>query len=195
MYLIMPRPKCYFHKNPDKLINKKKKQEVQELIDKIEVLGFIKIGIKIEKAPLWGKAVQEVALASKKDKVFASVFVRRGKVFCYYYTPFVDGQAVLTANGAFPAITSDELLLSAIASAKPEDLLAMHHKQVEAFYGKGFSPYQDYTQDSRVKATYQYYNTKPIRKYMRLAGLVSLLVFIFGCYPFINLIIGSFTES
>lgn len=194
LYAIRPRPNCHFHKNPDTLINIKKKQAVQNLVGEIEALGFIKLGIKVEKPPLWEKAIKEVALASTKEQTFASIFVRRSEVTYYYYTPFIDGRAVLTSSGAFPAITSNELLQSAIASTNPEDLLAVHRKQLQAFCSKGFQPYQDYTQDSRVKATYQYYDAAPVRKHMRLSGLVLLVIVIIGCYPFVDLIIRLFIE-
>ena len=195
LLIILPRPNSRFHKDPDALISKRKKQLIKEITEKIEALGFIRLGIKVEKPPLWAKAVKELTLASIKEQTFASIFIRKNEVIYYYYTPFIDGRAVLTSSGAFTAITANGLLQSAIASTAPEDILAVHQKQVGVFCSKGSQPYQDYTQDSRIKATNQYYNIPQVRKRMRLYGLAALVIVIIGCYPFVDLVIRFLSES
>jgi hypothetical protein len=119
-------------------------------------LGFSIIGIKVEKPHLWRKAIYELNLASKTYPAFANIFMYGKQVYYYFYTPFLDGHTVLTANGIFPAITSDKLLQSVVAVTGVENLLAIHTKQIEQFVSKDFRPYEIFDQESRIKATYNY---------------------------------------
>jgi hypothetical protein len=186
LLIIRPGTNSYFRKHSDTIISEKYNEAIQKTAGEIETLGFIRLGIKVEKLPLWEKTINELALACTKEQTFASISVVNNKVIYYFYTPFTNGRVVLTANGAFPAITVDDILQSAVASAEPEDLLTIHRKRIETFSSKGSQPYEFYDQESRIKATHQYYKTPTVRKMMRLSGLLYLFIFlIIGCLPLI----------
>jgi hypothetical protein len=188
MYSFWPMPKSFFHKNPALVLNRKLDQEIQEFSKIIESINFVKIGIKVEKPHLWRKAQREISLASQQNQTFASIFTQNNKVYYYFYTPFTDGHVVLTANGVFPAITTDNLLQSAVAGSEPVDLMEIHKKQVEQFIMKGSRPFNIFDQESRIKATYQYYELPIIRNKIRKIGLTSLAFFLIGCYPFFDIL-------
>jgi hypothetical protein len=188
LYSFWPRPKSFFHKNPEFILNSKLDQEIQEISKIIESLDFVKIGIKVEKPHLWQKAICELNLASLQNRTFASVFTQKNKICYYFYTPFTDGRVVLTANSLFPAITTDNLLQSAIAVSGPIDLMEIHKKRVEQFIMKGYQPYNIFDQESRIKATNQYYDVPLIRNKIRKIGLISLAFFLLGCLPFLDIL-------
>ncbi len=191
-FLIMPAPRCRFLKDPGARVSRSQEQATRDLVASIESLGFSQLGVRVEKPPLWAAGIRGFSLASAREQAFASIAVIRRQVVYYFYTPFNDGKVVLTANAAFPVMNGDQIRQSAIAASGPLDLLAAHHKLVEDFRSQGSVPYSDYTQDSRIRATYQYYKVDAVRRRMRWAGLSWLVVTILGCYPFVQTLIYMF---
>jgi hypothetical protein len=188
LYIIWPKPRLYYDKSHDNIWGKTKTKELQELYEKFEALGFVKLGIKVEKPPLWEKAIKSIELTSTKEMSFASISIVRNQVYFYFYTPFIDGRGVLTSNGVFPTMRSDQLLQLSISSLSPEDVLEFHRKQIEIFTAKNAQPYSEYTQETLIKAFHQYYNTKVIRDKMRSIALIPLIVFFISTFYFIYMI-------
>lgn len=169
LIFLFPAPRSYFDKNPDRSISKKHQNIVVQLTEKLEALGFVKLGIKIEKRISLSPNIYTpkfLEFASEKDNSFFSLYIRGNKITYYFYTPFSSGQLVLTANQGFFPIMENDVFQSAI-SLEPIDLLSVHKKQIESLLLKGYTPYQEYTKETRLKATSQYYNCSTIRKRMR----------------------------
>jgi hypothetical protein len=188
LYIFRLGPHTYFDKNVDTPVTKMHQETVQHLSEQLEALGFLKLGIKIEKPPLWEKAGRELAFASIKARAFASIFVIKNKTTCYFYTPFSEGQVVLTANDGFTGVATGNFMQSVVASADLEELLGIHQKRVEAFCTKGFTTFQEYTRETRIIATSQYYNSHQVRRLMRTSGAMYLMLFLIFCLPFFTVL-------
>lgn len=180
LLILWPSPRCWFDKNFDRPVTSKKQETMRQLEEQIEGLGFRRLGIKVEKR-LWLRATRLMDFASVQSRSFASIYVQKDKIKYYFFTPFSGGQMVLTANHVLLPATSGETLISSVPGP-PNELLSLHQDRVQSLCAKGFDPYKEYTKETRLKATEQYYKSDLVRKQMRLAGWICLLLFMAICY-------------
>ena len=160
---------------------------VRSITEQIEALGFFPIGVKIEQRPLWG-SISDLSFASNSGHAFASITVINNKTLYYFFTPFSGGQAVLTANDGFPAVHTEDFIQSTANTVTPSDLLAIHQRYVDEFRKKGFIPFSEYNQQTRLEATSLYYKINAVRGRMRKNGATYFILFLLFCFPFLYII-------
>lgn len=190
LFAFLPNSlKFYFENNDKKALKRKQLDKMSSSISAIESLGFVQLGIKTEKFPLWGSKVSELSLASANAHSFAAVFSSRDKIVYYFLTPFREGQIVLTANSNFANFNTKDIIQTAVSNAKPSELLLIHQNNVEEVSIKGSTVFKEYTRQTRIEATSLYYKLFRVRKQLRIAGLTNLFFLIIFCFPFLYLII------
>lgn len=187
VYLLFPSAiKCSFMENQHTLT--KQKEKILVLLNEIQNLGFIKLGTKIEKPPLWARGVGTIIFTSTNASEIVSVFVVGKKTIYYFLTLFNGGQIVLTANNYYKTVNTDYLYQSVVTTNNPEEVLEIHRKHVETFGIKGFTPVREYTEKTILSETSIYYKFPEVRKGMRIAGATNLVLFIIFCLPLIYVI-------
>jgi hypothetical protein len=160
---------------------------VNYLVEQLKTLGFSPIGVKVEQRLLWG-SISDLSLTSNIAHTFASITVINSKTLYYFFTPFTGGQAVLTANDGFPAVHTDDFIQSTANTVTPSDLLAIYQRYVDEFLKKGFVPFSEYNQQTRLEATSLYYKINSIRGLMRKNGATYFMFFLIFCFPFFYII-------
>ena len=178
LLILFPFPRSHYDTNPDKPITKNYTNSVYELTQKIEALGFLKLGRKIERqlsSFLWFNPQYFYDFASYKDLSFASVLVHRKKAYYYFYTPFSEGPCILTANDGFIPVESSDLIISVVPT-EPEELLLIHKKRVESLISADYTPYHEYTKEARLQATSQYYKSPTVIKRTRQPGVILFIL-------------------
>jgi hypothetical protein len=170
--------RLYFEDDSSTSLTEKKREIILPILAKIEALGFSRLGIMLDKPPLWARGSREVVLASAAEQTFASAGLRRNNVSYFFYTPFTGGQVVITAYNAFRNASTPEFVTTVVYSEGIEEMLAIHKKQVEEFMVKGFTPYMDYSRESVIKATRAFYRSPFPRQQLRLAGTINLLIYL-----------------
>jgi hypothetical protein len=146
--------------------------KLQDLVAALEALGFMPFGVLSEK-PLIGRAVKSLSLGSVLAKAFASLTLIKGKAVYFYYTPFTDGSVLLTANGGFRPTDRPGYFVQILPSGNPSTLLAAHQERQRYFVAQGLAPMRDYTFQSRLEATRQFYANPSVRRVLRLSMLQS----------------------
>jgi hypothetical protein len=152
---------------------------VQPVAEKIESLGFNRLGILSEKPVLWGKGFREISLASKAVLSFASVGFRGYKPSYFFYTAFTDGQIVITSYNAFRKLNKPDLITTVVNKDDPAEMLDMHKKQVENQVSEGWIPFREYNREDAIKATQMYYNASYPKMQLRTAAISNLLFLAF----------------
>ncbi len=153
-------------------------------------LGFVPLGIKFEKFPLWGPRLEEYSLASDEARAFASLlsFSRLNYTGSYLLTPFTNGAIVFTTtNPRMSPIEAPGFSLKVMAGATPEQALADHRVRVGRFEERGLTPYPSYDRQSRLAATRAFYAAAPIERSMRLGarghvGMILLPLLLLGVF-------------
>jgi hypothetical protein len=165
------------------------REDVQQLTNELKTLGFEYMGIKVEKFPLWKSSSEQVSFSSIDTISFATIYIQRKKIVYYFLTPFSEGHLVLTSNSLFQPISTDELVQSSIAFSEPKDLLNAHKKIAASLIEKGYSPFQEYSKQTRLKATNMYYQSTPIKNQMRNSGILSLSMIIIVAIFFLLIVL------
>lgn len=177
VFLLNPSTvRCRFVEPPEGLESAIKSDGLRELVSKIESLGFRLLGIKSERLPLWSRPVEEISLESCEACAFASVLNNPGKPCFYFYTPFISGAVVLTANAAFPEVQKVDFVQSTMSAGDPANVLSIHQRNVQQLRDRGEEPFVLYTQESRLQATWQYYASDSVHSQLRLKGTAMLMV-------------------
>jgi hypothetical protein len=73
IFLFNSGLRFYFEDNTKLSITKIHKAKVAQISDKLKALGFINLGIKVEKLPLWGGKIRQLSFASINDSAFATI--------------------------------------------------------------------------------------------------------------------------
>jgi hypothetical protein len=134
---------------------------VQAKIQELRALGFVPLGVKIEKV-LWQQAGREVALVSTEAETFACiVLTRTGRALSvYFYTPFKDGGLVFTRTAsALPIMESRNTSVKNVATDSLEAALTSHRQRVRTLRHRGLKPAVAPSQEARLAATRLYYET------------------------------------
>jgi hypothetical protein len=153
---------------------------LNDLTNKVRDLGFVPLGLKIEKLPLWGPAFREVALGSSEHAAFASIVLRpTGEpASFYFYTPFEDGGMVFTRNFAYGRETErPPISVRNIPGGEPQQVLAAHEDRVRAFQARGMRPSAPCSQQGRIDATRAFYASPYARKGVAFLRTPDVLVF------------------
>jgi hypothetical protein len=170
----------YFVDDPQPPIDEIHKEMVRPVLEKMESLGFKQLGIMVDKPPLWAKGTREYSLALADKKVFASVGIRSLRPSYFFYTPFTGGQVVITGHNAFRTFRKEGFVTDVYSGEDMGEMLETHENEIKHFEEKGYTPIRDYTRETAIEATNQYYNSSYPRQQLRVAGIVNLL-FILLC--------------
>ena len=179
--LLFAPARTYFDKKVDETITKKNKDAVSQLKEKIEALGFTKLGVRVEKEPFnywYFTSSKFLEFFSTENLCFASISAQKHKVNYYFITAFIEGHCIITANGNFFPSADDRLTISIVA-AEPDELLSIHKKRIESMVSKGYHPFQEYTKETRLRATMQYYRSPVVRNKTRQASALFLFFVLF----------------
>jgi hypothetical protein len=185
VFLFRSGFRFYFDSNPNASITRIHKREVTRIADELVSLGFNYIGVKIEKFPLWGGSIKQLSFASEKNCAFATIYISWYMVSYYFYTPFKDGQYVLTAYNSFQDMNRKNYIIARLKSNDSQNGLELHKNNVQVFRNKGFIPYHEYSKQSRLQASDAYYQSSIARSQWRIAGAISCFGFIIFILPLI----------
>jgi hypothetical protein len=72
-----------------------------------------------------------------------------------------------------------------VASGDITEMLEAHKEQVTKFVNEGYTPYSEYTQDTFIQATNEYYQSQYPRDQLRTAGFVNLGLLLLPIFFFI----------
>jgi len=155
-----------------------RREMIKPVLEKMQAAGFSTLGVMVEKQPLWAGVTRELALANRDQAVFASIGFRRNKLSYFLYTPFTDGKVVITAFNSFRAFRRDDFVTDVVPSGELEEMLEVHGNQVRHFTDKGSEPYTEYTRESLIKATLQFYTSPYPRQQLRTAAMFNIFFLI-----------------
>jgi hypothetical protein len=180
VFLFVPSAIRYaFEGGPEEAEELAEQAGAGDILNSVRALGFELLGLKAEYMPLWGK-VRELSLASPAAGAFASLGIRGNECKAlYFYTTFLDGALVLTADGAFLPVDKEDYVIAVMPGTKPGELLAIHQKQVEYLRHQGHEVNTDYSTEGRLTATGVFYAAAATRSFLRRAGLLCLVVLVF----------------
>lgn len=184
----------YFTDNPQPPIDEMQREMVRPVIEKMESLGFKQLGIMVDKPPLWARGTREYSLAFSDRKVLASVGLRSLKPSYFFYTPFTGGQVVITGHNAFRNFRKNDFVTAVYSGEDMGEMLEMHQNEVEDFVKKGFTPLNEYTQETAIQATNQYYRSPYPSRQLRIAGVINLIFILFCIFICALLFRGAFPQ-
>jgi hypothetical protein len=98
IFSFFPEKFRAYYDNDERIIQKfLQKDNVLPIAEKLEALGFFKMGVNTAKLPLWGNKRREMMFASTHEHAFTSIIHVNYKTIYYFLTPFSGGQFVITA--------------------------------------------------------------------------------------------------
>ncbi len=152
---------------------------LRDLVGALKSLGFLPLGLKVEKLPLGGPAYREVSLASEERLAFASIVLAPSgdPASFYFYTPFENGGLVFTRNFSFGLeAEAPPVSVRNVPGGVPGQMLAVHTDRVRDFQARGMKPTGLYTQQGRIDATRAFYASRYARRglaYMKSPDVVA----------------------
>jgi len=182
-----------FQDDPHPPINVINLEMIRSTREKLQSLGFSELGIMLEKAPLWAKPSQELVMVSSQDKIIASLGLNGLKASYFLYTPFEGGQVVITAHNCFRNFYKSDFMTTEIKSGDLDEMLESHRKDVAGMIEKGQTPFRDYTRETVIEATRQYYRASYPKSQLRVAGVTNTLIFVISVLIFVMLVRSLFT--
>jgi hypothetical protein len=189
-FLLPMKRNLYFEEQSQQIGDETRRAALQPVIEKLEALGFKQIGLMVEKFPLWAGVSRELTMVSATERIIVSLGFRRGKPSYFFYTPFTGGGVIITAYNSFRDFKRDDFSTFVIVSGEPEEMLESHKKQVADFINSGYTPYSEYTQESVIEATRQYYDSPYPKQQLRIAGMFNIL-FLIICLFLLSILIRS----
>jgi hypothetical protein len=177
-FLLPVKRHLFFEDDLEKPEEQPRRAVIRPIIEKLAALGFKPLGMMVEKYPLWAGSSREVVMVSRDAKIIASLGFRNGKPSFFLYTPFTGGEVVITSFNAFRDFKKADFVTTIVPSGEPEEMLEIHKQQVEKFVALGNVPFTDYTRESVILATNQYYDSPYPKQQLRIAGLFNLLFLI-----------------
>ncbi len=148
---------------------------IAAVVSKLESAGFAPLGMMVEKFPLWAAVTREIIMVSPGSQAIASLGFRRQRPSYFFYTPFAGGEVVITACNSFRDLKKAGFVTEVIPSGDVAEMLAAHSKRVEEFVQQGYIPFTDFSRESVIRATDQYYNSPYLKQQLRIAGILNLL--------------------
>jgi hypothetical protein len=174
-YLFRPGSrKFYFDDNPQVPIRETSREALGPVTERLAALGFTQLGLLIEKPPLWARGSRELSLASTEAKTIVSLGMRGLRPAYFFYTPFEEGQVLITAYNSFKNFKSEDFIITVVDTADLDEMMNIHKRKIEEFQQKGFRPFQTFDRDSVIRATYFYYASRRARRQLLIGGLASL---------------------
>ncbi len=151
------------------LRNKRVKQVTKDL----ESLGYSLLGVFSESA-IFVPTVKSVVYASAEHKAFVSIASPTVKAYTCFFTPFTDGEVLLTADGYFKKIDTEDCAVQVLSRASIKQLFEAHQKRLQDFEAAGANPFAEYTQATRLQTFRMIYANPSIQRWMRWNMLRTL---------------------
>lgn len=146
-----------------------------QMEEELAPLGFKRLGVHVERAPLRRGRVAYDFL-HEEEKTWGTALTQGREVSLTLLTPFDQGAFVLTADHKIPSHDKPGLCLAGgMPGAQPEQLFAAHKRRVERLREAGRTPSADLTLESRVRAANTWYATFGAQE-LRLLHLNGLLM-------------------
>lgn len=138
---------------------------LRQWLDRLGELGFVLVGVKVEKLPLWGHRYPEVALASPDKEAYASIALHPDgePASLYFYTPFEGGGMVFTRNFRGREAEGERLSVRNVVTDDFRIILQDHLGRVQILKHKGSSPVVSADQRARIEATEAFYRSEYAR--------------------------------
>ena len=155
--------------------------QTREWLRRLREMGFLVMGVKVERLPLWGRAVREVALVSKESAAYASVVLHPdgSPANLYFHTPLRDGGMVFTSNSSTGIWSAREgANIQHLPAADLTQVLAAHRERVQALQSAGAVPQVGHTPDARLQATRAFYRQHLRRNAVPLIVRQGALTFV-----------------
>jgi S-adenosylmethionine:tRNA-ribosyltransferase-isomerase (queuine synthetase) len=95
---------------------------------------------------------------------------------------------VITAYNCFRNFVKPDFLTTEIKSGELAEMLESHKNDVNDFISKGHIPYSEYTRESVIRATKQYYQASYPKNQLRVAGFTNSIFFILSLLVFYLLV-------
>jgi hypothetical protein len=182
--LFLDAIRCDYIAGPEQITSPKQHTAVQSMVQRLIDLGFAPLGVRRE----WSfvrKPKASIDLASPEGHGFATIFLVGSTPHLYFYTPMQNGGVVLTSDAGGARIERHNFVRSGFKDASPPALWQMHQEELLAQCQQGFLPITTYSQETRLKATRDYYAHEGAHKLgrniasrllLRLAVPVCLIV-------------------
>lgn len=140
---------------------------LEECLQRLKAQRFFLVGVKAEKLPLWGRQVQEVALAARDRSAFASIVLQPfgAPASIYLYTPLAGGGMAFTRDFAGGGEAErDRLSVRNLPTEDLELLVRDHRARVDALRARGAVPDVRPSQAGRIQATRAFYASRFFRR-------------------------------
>ncbi|MEW5870269.1 MAG: hypothetical protein AB1894_13420 [Chloroflexota bacterium] len=136
------------------------------IVRELEKSGFTLLGVLSESAMLI-PAIKSLVFASTEHKSFVSIAAPTRKAVTCFFTPFQEGQVLLTADGYFKKINTKDCVVQVLPRASVQQLLEAHQARQQAFEEAGATAYSDYSQAARLQTCEMIYANPSIQRFMR----------------------------
>ncbi len=181
------RMRCWFGEASEREELLSRSEVLRSRLKELESLGFSRLGLKKEKLPLWGKAGWEMATACHGANAFASVVLTEtgDPYIVYFYTLFPEGAFVYTRQqSSLPQLESQDISVKNIPSLNLDELFRSHAERVEGFQRQGRHPLAAGSPESRIEATYRFYESGFARKIIGTTAVLSSIPYLLVAYLF-----------
>jgi len=137
--------------------------------EELEELGFVRLGVRRERAPLGGLSIEADAFAHPAEGAYADVFqdTPSSPAAVQLFTPFSDGAAVLTANFRRRGVVGPRLQAGGLPGATVAQTLAAHRVAAARFQADHGEPQVGADMEARVSAARAWYRGEGRRELRR----------------------------
>jgi hypothetical protein len=142
---------------------------LQEKIKQMGELGFVSLGIKVEKI-MWEKPVYEVSLSNTEKEAFGAIMLTADKqvLGVYFYTALSGGGIVFTrGHSRMPEIELPDASIKNNLTGDLKAMLSSHSQRIRVFKQRGHSVLPVSDQASRIEATYIFYESMYMKQVRR----------------------------
>ncbi|HTI51480.1 MAG TPA: hypothetical protein VL475_11030 [Planctomycetaceae bacterium] len=177
-WLVPAAIRCEFRAGPEAVTDSQQPEAVRKRVRQMRALDFHPLGMKREWWPLW-PASQALELANPEIPSFAAVYHLGDHPLIYFYTPFLDGSVVLTADHENANLEMDGYIHAGINGGEPDELLALHRENLRRVCDQGHIPCSYCDQATRLEATRAFYAHRGTRRILRRFMRRDLVLLIF----------------
>jgi hypothetical protein len=147
--------------------------KIASLINEFNKCGFSLLGVFSEKTSI--SSSKSITLFSEKWKAFGIINKNGKRLISAFYTPFENGEVLLTSNGLFPAINTKECLVETSNNLEIGKLLEMHKIRLQTLVEEGAKPYNSFSMESRIASARLFYSNRSIRKWQSVSLLKAFI--------------------
>jgi hypothetical protein len=139
---------------------------IAEMLDAVEELGFVPLGVLRESRPL-GRTRREFVFAHEAEHAFAGVMPVGDEAWLFFLSPYEAGQAVITSDFRWPAVERADYLAGGLPAATPVEVWNAHRRRAARMVESGARPLSGLTLERREDVARAFYRTGPGRRETR----------------------------